>query len=254
MRVIATEVTEAQVALFWAKVDKHGSDVLRHPSTSFDRLGMRGSGCEAQDDKCWIWTAAVSNQGTPTLQWRGKNTTALRVAWELDRGEVAPKGRMVGRICEDRLCVIPAHLYVLGDSSVVKRMPAGSRLADATAEMLVRFWGKIDKRAPNECWIWAGCCSPAPSIKWGDRLVSALHIVYELERGEAVPEGTQTRRTCGKERCINPAHFKLFGGGQDAHQYDERDNGRSDIFELAWSVGFDLIPGTSPGRYRVARL
>ena len=226
--MITAGATEKALSLFWDKVDKRGPE------------------------ECWPWTAAVTSHGTPTLQWMGRNQTALRVVWELDRGKAVPQGRIVKRTCDNKLCVNPAHLYVLGFSPVVQQMPAGSRLADATAEMLVRFWAKVDRRGPDQCWIWSGACHPAPAIKWGDRLISALHVVYELERGEAVPQGVQVRRTCGKEWCVNPAHFKLFGGDRDV--IDHVSTERPDIWDLAALAGFDLVPAGSPGRYHVVPL
>lgn len=67
---------------------------------------------------CWPWSG-LQKQGPKNphpygaLGWRGKVTTAHRVAYEVTYGEV-PVGAMVLHRCDNSLCCNPSHLY-LGD-------------------------------------------------------------------------------------------------------------------------------------------
>ena len=234
--MITAGATEKELARFWAKVEKRGPD------------------------ECWSWTAAVSNHGTPVLYWVDKNYTVMRVMWELEYGEAAPSGRALHRTCRTLGCVNPGHWKLRGSGQDADQhrwegeLVKGSRLCAATEELLVRFWAKVEKRGDGECWPWTGCVGPAPQMKWGDGVVSALKIMYELKRGEAVPPGAQLRRTCGNLSCINPGHLKLFGNGQDGCGQDTYQHweDRPDIFYLAALAGCDLVP-QGQGRYRVLR-
>ncbi len=68
--------------------------------------------------ECWLWLGLQKRSPknpSPygSLGWRGKVTSAHRVAFELANGE-PPAGAMVLHRCDNTLCCNPAHLY-LGD-------------------------------------------------------------------------------------------------------------------------------------------
>jgi hypothetical protein len=70
------------------------------------------------NEACWNWTG-LKKRGpkNPTpygqLGWKGKVTSAHRVAYEIANGEI-PVGAMVLHKCDNTLCCNPKHLY-LGD-------------------------------------------------------------------------------------------------------------------------------------------
>jgi hypothetical protein len=76
------EYAAANTARFWARVS-------------------RGEGC-------WEWQRGRSC-GYGTITWRGTETKAHRVAWELTHGEI-PAGLHVLHNCDNPGCVRPEHL------------------------------------------------------------------------------------------------------------------------------------------------
>lgn len=88
-----------------------------------------------------------------------------------------------------------------------------------------RFWDKVDRRGPEECWEWLSSTRKGYGQiagEYGKRQPLPAHRVsYELEYGE-IPDGFQIHHECHNRSCVNPAHLralspsdhsKLHGGG-----------------------------------------
>jgi hypothetical protein len=100
------------------------SELVRagHPltpgATSYERFLNRVH----KTARCWIWTGTVLNTGYGQCKNRGVNTTAHRFAWEIAFGAI-PKGARIRQTCDNRLCVKPAHLEMVG-GSIIKQQEA----------------------------------------------------------------------------------------------------------------------------------
>lgn len=77
-----------------------------------------------------------------------------------------------------------------------------------------RFWSKVDKRGPSECWLWTGSRNRKGYGAMGVALpgrrstTKMAHVVsYELHVS-AVPEGKEIDHTCFTRNCVNPAHLE----------------------------------------------
>lgn len=83
-----------------------------------------------------------------------------------------------------------------------------------SAERVARFWAKVAKGGPDECWEWmASENGKGYGLFWdGQRMVYAHRFVYELEVGP-IPEGfvlDHVRdRGCTRRNCVNPAHLEV---------------------------------------------
>lgn len=58
---------------------------------------------------CWIWVAAIDQNGYGRIGFLGKNRQAHRLSYELFIGEI-PKGLELDHLCRVRRCVNPKHL------------------------------------------------------------------------------------------------------------------------------------------------
>ena len=98
-----------------------------------------------------------------------------------------------------------------------------------------RFWSKVDRRGPDECWPWLGALDsysygnfhlagkPAPLTH-----IKAHRFAWILTFG-AIPSGSETEtcvlHRCDNPPCCNPSH--LFLGSRADNNLDKKRKGRS---------------------------
>lgn len=85
-----------------------------------------------------------------------------------------------------------------------------------------RFWPKVDKRRPDQCWLWTGHTNGAGygQIFRGNRKELAHRIAWELENG-SIPKRRIILHRCDNSACVNPAHLLL--GTQRDNMQDRSD-------------------------------
>lgn len=92
-------------------------------------------------------------------------------------------------------------------------------------DTVTRFWAKVDKRGPDECWEWTDFRDPFGYGKIGidGKNKQAHRFSYELHYG-SIAEGLCVCHHCDNPGCVNPAH--LFLGTTDDNNKDRERKGR----------------------------
>lgn len=73
----------------------------------------------------------------------------------------------------------------------------------------LRFWSKVDRRGPDECWPWQGWKTERGYgiFEFQKKRMRASRVAWELENKQEFPDGKFACHTCDNPPCCNPAHI-----------------------------------------------
>jgi hypothetical protein len=113
-------------------------------------------------------------------------------------------------------------------------------VADYSLSTINRFWAKVDRRGPDECWPWIGATD---GRRYGhlrlerSRKTRKAHIIsWEIENRLSLPDGKCICHRCDNPPCVNPEH--LFCGTYQDNSIDCVIKGRHRAFyDTEWQRG-----------------
>lgn len=111
---------------------------------------------------------------------------------------------------------------------VGKKRKVGPPISQEYArEIEYRFWPKVKKGSPDECWPWQSSLTRGYGMifAWG-RPQFAHRIAYAIVRG-SVPAGISVLHKCDNPPCCNPDH--LFLGTALENMRDRNAKGRANV-------------------------
>ena len=95
-----------------------------------------------------------------------------------------------------------------------------SRWPDRT--MAERFWEKVDRRGPEECWPWMAYINEDGygifRVATNESMRQASQVAWELANGKPFPDGLESCHSCDTRSCCNPSHIE-----PGTHQKNVRD-------------------------------
>jgi len=93
-----------------------------------------------------------------------------------------------------------------------KQYRGGARPLDVAtllADLTARFWSRVEKRGPDDCWTFCGARQPwGPVLSFTGRTTTARRVAWFLLVGP-VPAGARIFQRCENDDCVNPAHLSL---------------------------------------------
>lgn len=83
-------------------------------------------------------------------------------------------------------------------------------LSLAEERLVARFWAKVDRRGPDECWPWTGYVRPSGHGQTTHQCFTVLSSrkAWILTHGP-IRDGKCVNHTCDNPLCCNPGHMYL---------------------------------------------
>lgn len=89
-------------------------------------------------------------------------------------------------------------------------------------DYIQRFWTKVDKRGPDDCWLWtAGQNNQGYGAFYAGKMFRAHRFAYKLLVGD-IPKDKVIDHTCFNRLCQNPKHLRLLTPKENCQRANRR--------------------------------
>lgn len=116
-----------------------------------------------------------------------------------------------------------ACVSVLSDTYDMANVLAENSYSDT---MPARFWAKVQKTGPEECWLWSASLNGAGYGQIGrgsgELGMDGAHRVSWILHFGNIPEGSFVLHHCDVKTCVNPAHLFLGTHSDNMRDMDEK--------------------------------
>lgn len=116
-----------------------------------------------------------------------------------------------------------------------KRLRRAAMAGQPDPTIEARYWPKVGKAGPDECWNWLGALSNrgygAIYFQGADQ---PAHRVAVLLDGREVPAGMVVDHMCKNIRCVNPRHLRVCTQVENTTIYSDNAK-RSATLKAVWA-------------------
>ena len=98
------------------------------------------------------------------------------------------------------------------------------------------FWSMVDKRDPNDCWLFKGHLTPSKYgiLLIGNKSEGVHRIAWKLYNKCSIPKGKQILHHCDNPACCNPKH--LYCGTRSDNMQDKMKRGKGNLKSVACNL------------------
>jgi hypothetical protein len=94
-----------------------------------------------------------------------------------------------------------------------------------------RFWKRVNKGTPNECWEWQGASSEGYGISSHKGKHTRVHRIAFILSFGSIPDGMWVVHSCHNKICVNPKHLHIGDASSVTQKAFGEANGQSKLHE-----------------------
>lgn len=117
-----------------------------------------------------------------------------------------------------------------------------------------RFWNKVDKRGPTECWPWAASLKNDYGSFWLQGANDLAHrVAWQMTHGPII-DGLVVRHKCDNPLCCNPEHLELGTPADNTRDMVRRGRASRRALKLTAEDACNIRKAYNTGRFLKSEL